>query len=74
MSDLTVKALQSIREQFEQSAAPGEYPASCAGEMMLLADVAAVLGASEEQTAVVLGPAAFAYVQELLGGPDGPRS
>ncbi len=69
MLDLTgIGALQELRAQFEQSAAPGEYPATCAGQLMLLADVCAVLGLGEPETRQVIGEPAYGYLAYLASG------
>lgn len=72
MLDLTdIAALRSLRTQFEESAAPDEYPASCASELLLLADVCAVLGLSDQAAREVIGDTALTYLTELTGGPAG---
>jgi hypothetical protein len=68
MLDLRDKAaLQDLARQFEESAALGEYPASCAGELMLLADVCGALGLGEQDRRQVLGDPAVNFLAELIG-------
>lgn len=67
MTRQEVDALQDLRREFEESAAPGEYPASCAGELLLLADVCGALGLGDGDTRQVLGDPAFTYLAELIG-------
>lgn len=63
-----IAALQDLRAQFEESAAADEYPASCAGELMLIDDVCHALNLAEGDRRAVLGDPAVSYLEDLLGG------
>jgi hypothetical protein len=61
-----VERLTAIRKKLQERAGPG-WPAACACEVFLLADVCVALRLSQAQTALILGADGLRYVNENVG-------